>query len=93
MSNNIGPWYESTRPSADFVRKDIFRNIKKKPDERIIVDEERDEKIIAILLKNIPDTMTGIGSWRGYFTFEFNKKIMDQIEKEIGEISRINEIH
>ena len=79
MSNTIGPWYESTGPSADFVRKDIFRTIKKKPDERIIVDEERDEKIIAILLKNIPDTMTGFGSWRGYFTFGFNKKIMGSL--------------
>ena len=80
MSNTIGSWYESTGPSADFVRKDIFRTIKKKPDERIIVDEERDRKIIAILLKNIPDTMTGFGSWRGYFSFGFYGQISREDE-------------
>ena len=82
MSQEAGPWYEVTGPTALDVRKDLFQKIKKKNDEtgKIISDKELE----TILLKHVPDTKTDFGSWRGYATFGLDKSILDNINMDLA---------
>lgn len=74
-----GPWYEETGPNAKYVRENILKKIKN--------FEITEKELYIILLKNIPDTKTDFGSWRGYATFGLEEKIFNQIKKDIKMLS------
>ena len=86
MCDNTGPWYEIEGPSANDVRKDIFKKIKNGQFFEVEIAEITDMRLEQILLRNIPDTKTDFGSWRGYATFGLDSNIVTKIESDIRQI-------
>ena len=86
MCDNTGPWYEIEGPSANDVRKDIFKKIKNGQFFEVEIAEITDMRLEQILLINIPDTKTDFGSWRGYATFGLDSNIVTKIESDIRQI-------
>ena len=86
MCDNTGPWYEIEGPSANDVRKDIFKKIKNGQFFEVEIAEITDMSLEQILLRNIPDTKTDFGSWRGYATFGLDSNIVTKIESDIRQI-------
>ena len=72
--SEAGPWYEETGPDAKYVREIIFQKFK--------TDEIEKKELEIILLKNIPDTKTDFGSWRGYATFGLEETIIKKIKED-----------
>ena len=83
---DCGPWYEIEGPSANDVRKDIFKKIKNGQFFEVEIAEITDMRLEQILLINIPDTKTDFGSWRGYATFGLDSNIVTKIESDIRQI-------
>jgi len=86
---DCGPWYEIEGPSANDVRKDIFKKIKNGQFFEVEIAEIAeidDKRLEQILLINIPDTKTDFGSWRGYATFGLESNIVTKIETDIRQI-------
>mgnify|MGYP001189352638 CR=1 FL=1 len=86
MCDNAGPWYEIEGPSANDVRKDIFKKIKNGQFFEVEIAEITDMRLEQILLINIPDTKTDFGSWRGYATFGLDSNIVTKIKSDIRQI-------
>ena len=85
MGGDPGPWYETSGPSANDVRNDMFTKIKNGLFSEV---EITDENLERILLENIPDTKTDFGSWRGYATFGLENSIVKKIETDIRQFMR-----
>ena len=85
MGDESGPWYETSGPSANSVRNDMFTKIKNGLFSEV---EITDENLERILLENIPDTKTDFGSWRGYATFGLESSIVKKIETDIRQFMR-----
>ena len=85
MDSGNGPWYETSGPSANNVRNDMFTRIKKGLFPGVIIT---DNNLKRILQENIPDTKTDFGSWRGYATFGLENSILKKIEKDIRQFMK-----
>ena len=71
-----GKWYEETGPT----KEDIIRIIKEKYD---LKDKEDKKKILELYIKkNIINNDIEYGSWRGFYTFYYNK-IICEINKKL----------
>ena len=83
------PIYECTGPNATEVRSHQFglfllRFLTDTKEEYSQSDKTVIEHIISHVLKEyIPDTMTGFGSYRVYFTFGLNNQLIYDIDKTI----------
>ena len=73
-------WYEETGPDAKYVREHIFTKFKVN---EITNKELTNKELNDILLKNIPNSKTDFGSWKGYAIFGLDEKLYNNIKKDI----------
>ena len=74
-----GPWYECQGPSADQVRKDVYKYITSSNIGRVKYQKEKDKIIQESLHKIIPDSRNDFGSWRGYATFGVMQEVAGEV--------------
>ena len=74
-----GPWYECQGPSADQVRKDVYKYITSSNIGRVKYQKEKDKIIQESLHKIIPDSRNDFGSWRGYATFGVMHEVAGEV--------------
>jgi hypothetical protein len=76
-----GPAYENSGPCAKFVRDDMLTGISVLTWFNINNNERRNQKLIEIIEKRIPDTRNDFGSYRNYYCIRGN--ILKEIEQEL----------
>ena len=78
-----GPWYECAGPTAEAVRKDVYKYISSYNIGRIKYQKEKDKIIQEALHEIIPDSRNDFGSWRGYATFGVMQQVAGEVMKDI----------
>lgn len=78
-----GPWYECAGPTAQEVRKDVYKYISSIVIGRVQYQKEKDKIIQESLHNIIPDTRNDFGSWRGYATFGVMKELAELVIKDV----------
>jgi len=78
-----GPWYECVGPTAEEVRKDVYKYISSSNIGRVKYQKEKDKIIQKALHEIIPDSRNDFGSWRGYSTFGVMQQVAGEVMKEI----------
>ena len=78
-----GPWYECVGPTAQEVRKDVYKYINNSNIGRVKYQKEKDKIIQEALHKIIPDSRNDFGSWRAYATFGVMQEVAGEVMKEI----------
>ena len=78
-----GPWYECAGPTAEAVRKDVYKYISSYNIGRIKYQKEKDKIIQEALHEIIPNSRNDFGSWRGYATFGVMQQVAGEVMKEI----------
>ena len=78
-----GPWYECVGPTAEEVRKDVYKYISSSNIGRVKYQKEKDKIIQKALHEIIPDSRNDFGSWRGYATFGVMQQVAGEVMKEI----------
>ena len=78
-----GPWYECAGPTAEAVRKDVYKYISSSNIGRIKYQKEKDKIIQEALHEIIPNSRNDFGSWRGYATFGVMQQVAREVMKEI----------
>jgi hypothetical protein len=74
-----GPWYETTGPNAEYVRKDVLYYIIKVGN----VEFEKQKIIPDVILKIIPDSRNDFGSFRCYSSFNVKRELAEEVIKEV----------
>ena len=78
-----GPWYECAGPTAEAVRKDVYKYISSYNIGRIKYQKEKDKIIQEALHEIIPNSRNDFGSWRGYATFGVMQQVAGEVMNEI----------
>ena len=78
-----GPWYESTGPNAEQVRKDVLIYINTIQVGKDTYQKEKNDIIQKAIMKIIPDTRNDFGSYRGYATFNLKTELANEVIKEV----------
>ena len=78
-----GPWYECAGPTAEAVRKDVYKYISSYNIGRIKYQKEKDKIIQEALHEIIPNSRNDFGSWRGYATFGVMQQVAGEVMKDI----------
>jgi len=78
-----GPWYESTGPNAEQVRKDVLIYINTIQVGKDTYQKEKNDIIRKAIMKIIPDTRNDFGSYRGYATFNLKTELANEVIKEV----------
>jgi len=77
------PWYQSSGPSAEYVRKDVlgYMNINKVG--WVEFEKEKQKIIQDCLLKIIPADRNDFGSYRGYASSGMHYTLATEVIKEV----------
>ncbi|RZD40563.1 MAG: hypothetical protein CXT73_06410 [Methanobacteriota archaeon] len=76
-----GPAYENSGPCVEDVREDMLISVSSHIWFNLNSDEVREQKLIEIIEKIVPDTRNDFGSYRNYYCIMGD--ILKKIEKEI----------
>ncbi len=76
-----GPTYENSGPSVKYVRDDMLSGISDLTWFNLNNNGRREQKLIEIIEKIVPDTRNDFGSYRNYYCIMGD--ILKKIEKEI----------